>query len=269
MIKYAIITCLFGQYDILKEPEEIDNNAEYICITDRKDLYSNVWNIKYDKDLDNDNLTGIQKSFIIKYHKLFDYVSNDSKYVIRLDASIKIHKSLYDIIKYVDDHNYDCVLMMHPERNNMIYEYDVWESLRNHPHYFKDIFIKKMQDNYFNEFDKGLVETTFQIYKNNDICKKLLKELDICMNHINYSDNNDQCYYTYVLKDFINELKILFVNRQIISSKYMDLCFHYTNDIVYKNHHNARGPKGEFIYDLDTPIYYKLYNKTKKIHYFI
>jgi len=269
LIKYSIVTCLFGNYDILKEPKEIDKNAEYICITDRKDLTSNTWKIIYDEELDNDELLGIQKSFIVKYLKLFDYVSKDSKYIIRLDASIQIHKSLYDIIKYIDDNNFDCALMMHPERNNLIDEYNVWESLRNHNPYFKEKFLQKMNDNYFNEFNKGLIETTLQIYKNNDICKKLFYSLSKCMKTVNFCDNNDQCYYTYVMKDFVNKLNILFINRQIISSKYMDLCFHYTNEVVYKDHNHARGPLGEFIYDLDKPIYYTLYNKTKKIHYFI
>ena len=51
-MKYTILTCLFGDYDTLKDPEEIDEDAIYICITDRKDLQSNVWNIIYDSFYD-------------------------------------------------------------------------------------------------------------------------------------------------------------------------------------------------------------------------
>lgn len=269
MIKYTILTCLFGYYDTLKEPEEIDINAEYICITDRKDLYSNTWKIIYDEELDNDVLTGIQKSFIVKYNKLFNYVSEDSKYVIRLDASIQIHKSLQPIIQYVDENNYDCCLMLHPERSDMIDEYNEWESLRNHNKQFKDIFIRKMSELKFNINHTGLIETTFQIYKINDSVKNLVLSInDIIKETTNYKDNNDQCYYTYILSLYIDLLNILFVNRQIISSDYMDLCFHYSNEIVYKNHEHARGPLGEFIYDKDKPMYHKLLNKTYKIIYF-
>ena len=113
-IKYTVLTFLFGDYDILKEPEEIDNNAEYICITDRTDLQSNVWKFIYDEELNNYEL-GIQKSFCVKYKKIFNYISSESKYVIRLDASIQIHKSLSTIIDYIDHNEYDCTLMIHPE----------------------------------------------------------------------------------------------------------------------------------------------------------
>ena len=269
MIKYSILTCLFGDYDTLKDPEEIDINAEYICITNRTDLQSNVWKIICDEELDNYEL-GIQKSFVVKYKKLFTYINPNSKYVIRLDASIQIHKSLYDIIKYIDNNNYDCCLMLHPERNDMIDEYNEWESLRNHNKKYKDIFIREMSKLKFDINYTGLIETTFQIYKVNEkIIKFLVNDIsDIIERTTNYSDNNDQCYYTYVLSKYIKYLNILYVNRQIISSDYMDLCYHYTNEIVYKDHNHARGPLGEFIYDLDKSINYNILNNKIMIKYF-
>lgn len=268
-IKYTILTCLFGDYDILKEPEETDPNAEYICITNREDLQSNIWKIIIDNDFDdNDNF--LQRSFKVKYDRLFNYISPESKYVIRLDASIIIHQSLYDIIKYIDENNYEMCLMLHTECNDLIDEYNRWESLRNHPKIFKDTFIRKMSDVGFNINNKGLIETTFQIYKTSDKVKNIVKEIsNIIKETSNYNDNNDQCYYTYIMYNHINEVNTLFVNRQIISSKYLDLCYHYSNDIVYKDHTHARGPCGEFEYDLDKPIYYDIFNKIYKVKYFI
>ena len=49
----------------------------------------------------------------------------------------------------------------------------------------------------------------------------------------------------------------------------MDLCFHYTNEIVYKDHNHARGPLGEFIYDLDVPSIHELFGKKYIIKYMI
>jgi hypothetical protein len=79
---------LFNDYDLLREPSEIDENAEYICLTDNKELKSNIWKIFYLPSLDTQKLTGFQKTYIIKYTKLLNYISNESKYVIRVDASI-------------------------------------------------------------------------------------------------------------------------------------------------------------------------------------
>jgi len=269
-IKYTVITSLFGFYDTLKEPEEVDPNAEYICVTDRKDLISNVWKFIYDDTLNDNKLEGIQKAFLFKYKKLFNYISLYSKYVIRLDSSIQIHKSLSDIIQYIDDHNYDCCLMIHPERRDMIDEYNEWQSLRKQDPIYKDIFIRKMSNAGFNINDTGLIETTFQIYKVSDIVKNMVKDIsNIIGETSNYKDNNDQCYYTYILFKYIDNLNILYVNRQIISSDYMDLCFHYGDEIVYKDHIHARGPLGEIIYDLDNEINdYRLYDKNIQIKYF-
>lgn len=267
-MKYSIITCLFGDYDTLKEPEEIDDNAEYICITDRNDLTSNVWKFIYDDELNNYELN-IQKAFVVKYKKLFEYIDPKSEYVIRLDASIQIHKSLYNIVKYINDNNYDCCLMLHPERNDMIDEYNEWGSLRQHNMKFKDIFIREMSKRQFNINYTGLIETTFQIYKVNDKIKFLIEDIsEIIERTTLFCDNNDQCYYTYILSNYIKYLNILYVNRQIISSDYMDLCYHYGNEIVYKDHNNCRGPLGEFIYDLDTPINYKIFDKEVTIKFF-
>ena len=266
-MKYSIVTSLFGYYDTLKEPEGVDPNAEYICITDRDDLTSDVWKIVIDKF--DEDMNGLQKAFTVKYDGLFNYISNDSEYIVRLDASIQIHKSLEPIVKYLKDKNYLCALMLHPERSDMIDEYDTWESLRNHPHAFKETFIKEMQERNFNIHNTGLVETTFQIYRNCDVIRHMIKDIsDIIKKTSNYSDNNDQCYYTYVLSKYIDIIKILFVNRQVISSDFMDLCFHYSDKIVYEDHHHARGPLGEFIYDIDLPMTHKLFGKNRDIHFF-
>ena len=266
-IKYTIITCLFGYYDTLKEPEEVDPNAEYICFTDRTDIVSNVW--KLINVYGDTSYNGLEKSFRLKYRDMFDYVSKDSKYIIRLDASIQIHKSLNDIIKFIDENNYDICIMVHPERNDMIDEYNTWQSLRHQDPKYKDIFIRKMSDLNFNINHTGLIETTCQIYKNNNDVIDFVKEVgNLIEETSNFNDNNDQCYYTYVLSKYIHKFNILYTNRQIISSDYMDLCFHYGNEIVYKDHIHARGPLGEFIYDLDKNLYHTLFNNEIKIKFF-
>ena len=269
-IPYIILTSLFGNYDTLKEPEEYDNYAKYICVTDRTDLTSNIWEFFYIDEFEYNDLSGLQKSFIIKYKKLFElFAAYEAKYVIRLDASIQIHKSLYDIIRLMENNNNNCCLMLHPECNDMIDEYNRWEMLRQHNSKYKDIFITEMINNNFNYKNTGLIETTFQIYKKDPLIRMMISELsDLLERTTNFSDNNDQCYYTYILSKYINYINPLFVNRQIISSDYMDLCYHYTNNIVYNDHQHARGPLGEFIYDLDKPITYKLFNKEYKIKYF-
>ena len=269
-IKYTVLTFLFGDYDILKEPDEYDENAEYICITDRTDLRSNVWKFIYDEDLNQYDI-GIQKSFCVKYKKIFNYISPESKYVIRLDASIKIYKSLRPIIEYIDNNECECALMIHPERRNLIDEYNRWITLRNQDPIYQNIFFNKMYEIGFNLFDTGLIETTAQIYKVCDKVKNMVNDIsNIIEETSNFCDNNDQCYYTYVLSKYIDDLNILYINRQFISSDYLDLCHHYTDTPVYKNHINPYSEEDKlYLYDLNNPIkHYNLLGHDISIKYF-
>ena len=47
-MKYSILTCIFGDYEILREPWNPDPECEYVCVTDRKDLdEKGIWKIKH------------------------------------------------------------------------------------------------------------------------------------------------------------------------------------------------------------------------------
>lgn len=241
-MKYTILTFLFGDYDTFKEPEEVDPEATYICVTDRKDLTSNVWNIIYEPTLDTDEFTGIQKSFYIKYHAWKNYIQAESKYLVRLDMSIQIHKSLQPIIQYMDLNDYDCLLQYHNTRTDMLDEYNAWIRERaNYNPKYKDIFIRKLSEEGYNFNIPGLLGTTIQIYKITPDVIKFVDEVDKLINETsNYQDNNDQCYFTYAYSHH-RYLKTIFTNTQIIASNYMDYCYHGTNDPVFPNHFNSEG----------------------------
>jgi hypothetical protein len=47
MEKYAVITFMFNNYDLLREPLVVDDNFDYYCLTDDKQLTSNIWKCIY------------------------------------------------------------------------------------------------------------------------------------------------------------------------------------------------------------------------------
>ena len=64
MKKYAVVTFLFNHYDLLREPIMVDEKVDYYCLTDDKNLKSNVWQIIYLEKMDTDKLTGVQKTYM-------------------------------------------------------------------------------------------------------------------------------------------------------------------------------------------------------------
>lgn len=115
MKKYAVITFLFNHYDILREPLVIDENAEYYCLTDDKELVSDNWKCIYIDDFNTDELTGIQKTYMCKY-SFYKYIPNEYKYYITIDGSIEVADKLTPIIEYAENNGFDIGLSMHPTR---------------------------------------------------------------------------------------------------------------------------------------------------------
>lgn len=95
--KILIYTALFGNYDELLEPEVIDKNCDYICITDNKQLKSIKWKIQY---LDNiDNPVELNRMYKMLPHRFF----SEYDYALYVDSNIKLNKSPLKIINaYMD-----------------------------------------------------------------------------------------------------------------------------------------------------------------------
>ena len=51
MAKYSILCYIINNYENVKEVIEKDPNAEYILVTDDKNLKSSTWNVVYDESL--------------------------------------------------------------------------------------------------------------------------------------------------------------------------------------------------------------------------
>ena len=167
-IKYSVVTTNFNNYEILRDPLETDDNAEYICLTDNKDLKSNIWNIIYLKEFDNNTFSGFQKTYMAKY-SIFKYISSDSKYVIEINGAILIKKSLNKIINYYNDNNYDLGIAIHPDRNDLLLEYDAWERIRHVDQKYKKKFIEYINKHPHPDLELkncGLLEWAIKIYKN-------------------------------------------------------------------------------------------------------
>lgn len=232
MKKYAIVTFMFNNYDLLREPLVVDENIDYYCLTDDKQLKSNVWKCIYIPEFDTDKLTGVQKTYMAKY-SFTKYIQNNYEYFITIDASIKIINELSSLIDFMEKNNYDIGLSMHPSSKTWNSEYNAWIQTRGLDEKYKEIFMKVSEKYGFDiNSETGLIECTMKIYKNVKLVNDFINDVyNILLKENNFADKNDQCYLTLIFNFYKNKLNTLFFSRQLYSnSKYFNSFYHKTEN---------------------------------------
>ena len=71
MPKYTIISYCFGNYDILREPEHVDPDAEYVYVTD-KEIPSKNWKVIVDPVLSKKD--PLYATYYVRHHP-FEFAS--------------------------------------------------------------------------------------------------------------------------------------------------------------------------------------------------
>lgn len=253
-MKYCVVTYIFNNYEILKDPLEVDPDCDYYCITDDSTLKdTDIYKIIYVKDLDTDKLTGVQKMVIAKY-RFHLYIPNADQYdyFIRLDGSLLIYKSLRPIIDYLRKGKYDISIAPHYKRNNYVEEYNTWIAARNlNPAYYSQ-FLVAISDSSYNYKVAGLVETTLQIYRN---CKEIYNFFDDLHAtlglYMNFEDSNEQCWFTFMLYKYFDKLRINYHHPTLYRySDYMAVCNHGSLNL----YHDRPVPFPEFYMFFNKPI---------------
>lgn len=116
----SVLTYSFGKNtDSLRDPLVVDSDTEYICVTDNRELKSNVWhfvyqdfpNVKYNRD----------KVVLVKFNP-FRFINTESVCVI--DSTLEIKKSLKGLFELLNES--DLIFKKHPLRNSLGEELPMW-----------------------------------------------------------------------------------------------------------------------------------------------
>lgn len=219
MNKNVCYTCIFGNYEKIKDPKYISSNFDYICFTDNENLKSEKWKIIYVNNLNNIELKKRNRCLKALPH----IILSNYEYSIYIDGSLQILDDL-NIIKDNICKEHKLYTFKHPVRNCSYQEF--FGCL-----YYKKDDPKRMYEQllkYFSEgfpFNYGLAETCILCrYHNDDICKNIM---NTWWNEINNHSNRDQLSLYYSLwknnaKDYIH----LFNDSEM---KYIIKCFDYHN----------------------------------------
>ena len=231
MKKYSVLTYNFNDYEIMREPREIDPECEYIYVTDNPKYkeQTKVWKVIVDKDLEG--LSVFDKCYSVRFN-LFKYVT--TPVCIYMDGSVQVYKPLTKLYNDFMNSGNDLGLIIHPLRYSIPKEYAIWQSIRNYPAANAEKCMKAMSAMGYDFNYKGLYEMTVRIVKNTErnklidqSCFELLKKLGTK----DKIERLDQTVYSFLLNQEFNDTKVFPMSEQIIHSDYMKWCIHKTDKI--------------------------------------
>lgn len=217
--KYSIYTWVFD--NILPTVSDIDPNAEYIVITDNKDLRNNskqnIWNIIYEKSLKT--MDEYEKILYCISHP-FKYCNNDI--VIKLDSKIQFEKHPTFILQhYIYKHN-NISFIANSKYSNI-------------NEYYKNLYNSENTDknNIINELAKLKqlnVDLNAHLYKHDFIIQSKNKD-NKNLNNLVYAlglylkDFNIpiDILFSYIVNKFFNNLQILILKEDILDSPYFKI----------------------------------------------
>ena len=221
----------FNDYEIMREPKEVDPECEYIYVTDNP-KYQNetkVWKVIVDKDLDK-LPSAFDKVFTVRYNP-FKYCTTDT--VIEMDGSIQIYKKLDQLYNDFTASGCELGVIVHPLRFSITKEYEIWKMCRKYPEEQKQKCLKAMTAMGYDFNYKGLYEITVRIVKKTDRNKmideatfELLKKLGG-----DKIDRLDQPVYSFLLNHLYSDTSVFPMSEQIIHSDYMKWCLHRKKNV--------------------------------------
>jgi hypothetical protein len=241
MYKYSVLTFVFGTYECLREVGEIDNEVEYICVTDNKNLKSNTWKVIVDEDLNGKGV--FDKCFSVRYNP-FKYCTTDI--CVRVDGSIKIHKSITPIVDDFIKSGDDVCFLLHPYRDYIPLEYKVWEVYRGFPMDKIKEHITLFNNIGYDFNKKGFIQLNFSIVKRNKInddINRMTYAFQKLFGNEKDIDRLDQMTITVVLDRFFPNVKVYGVSEKLLHSEYMTWCGHNSNaEIIFNEEHMIKEP---------------------------
>lgn len=250
--KYSVVTAIFGNYDILRQPLIIDPDCEYICITDNLNLLltnNTSWKVIVTNDI---NVLRIddprQKTYYVRYH-MFDFCNTE--YAIWLDASMEIGKPLQPFIKQLEYSGYDIGLEVYTHVfDTMDKNLGLWHNVS--AEYFDPIIEKTRKwltkINYDMNY-KGLFVATIRVCKNTELNRQLDNDVYALLKEMGDNYYFDEIIFSVIANTkYSNILKVYPIHGDITCSDYIFAHEHGSTKTRYRTksemliYNNNRAP---------------------------
>lgn len=228
-MRYTVLTYIFGNYEKVHEILEKDSEAEYLLITDNKELKSNTWEVIYDP---MPSYSLFRKCYEVRFHP-FRYAH--TSVVVRVDGSMEIRKSLRPLIDKFESESYERCFMLHPHRNTMPDEYAAWITTRGYDTAQANKIMSIMQSMGYSMQYKGLIEAGFEIVRDlpiNHRINDLVFGMHLLVGPNGNIERVDQTLLSFVVQRFFEGIKLLLVSERIITD----------GNFIQHYHHNTTLP---------------------------
>lgn len=229
---YTVLSYNFNDYEIIREPLEIDPLCDYVYVTDdpKYSKQTKVWRVVVDDSLKD--LSAFDKCYRVRFN-LFKYAT--TPVCIYIDGSVRINKSLRKLYNAFIDSNAAIGLNIHPSRDNVLDEYATWVKVRGYDVYQRDKCLCLMKVAGYDPTYKGLYQGTLRICKNTELNRHLdsfVYKTLVKLGSWGIIERLDQTIYSFILNKFFNPIPIFPVSTQVIQSDYCSWCVH-GNDTVH------------------------------------
>ena len=226
MPKYSILSCIFSNYEMVREIPNPNPDIEYIMVTDNPDLKSETWNILYYPEL-LDYPEGPDRWAYVRYHP-FEFVNTNI--CLYIDGSIQVKADPIEVLDYFADMPWEYGTLQNTIVNDIRSEVDRWAYFGYYGFSKEDaIRVKQYLDNagYRSE---GLLQSTIIIYKNTKLTHAINDHTWTTMflwGKGGQADRINQTALTYaVYKMAYNEPRFILMHNRFLFCKWFEYCYH-------------------------------------------
>lgn len=232
--RYTIITCNFGNYEIVREVKNPLQDVEYIYITDDPNLTSETWNVIYDETY---NSYQFPFDKVIKFRsKCLEYCNSDI--CIRIDGSINIcGVSFENTINEFNKCGSDISFILSPIMGNISTEIMGWLTINRISEEEANEFYNFVSNKHHSyDFCENSICTTGLVIQRNNTLNRRINQVQFDTlerikeyNNVNHYYRIDQVVFTYVINEYFRDIKVLPLHYHHIFNENTFLCFHNTN----------------------------------------
>lgn len=237
-MRYTVLTYIFNGYERVHEVRKKDPDADYVLVTDDPHLTSETWRVVCDP---MPRFSPFAKCYQVRFHP-FRYA--DTPIIVRVDGSIGINKSLKPIVDKFERGKYDRCLMIHPHRNTLPSEYDMWVKTRNYPRQQADKCMRALQRMGYDLEQKGIYQGCFEVLRDNRTNTDIndLTFALLCLLGTGSIERIDQTITSAIINRFYGNMKVLPVSEDIITDGDLMTWYFHNSDKAIPQKMNLIAP---------------------------
>lgn len=217
---FTVLTYIINGYEKVHHINKKSSRAEYILVTDDRNIKSDEWEVIY---VDNPYDDPFELCYQIRFNP-FKYCNTDI--CIRIDGSMGIDGDLDRMVDKFNEGGYDLCVMAHPTRNTMYDEYVAWCQYRGYDvkQANKCLTYMNVMEGYDVKKIKGLYQFNFMIMRNNRMNENWMRMTYSTLKYLAADDKMiervDQTIGSFILNKYFNNSKVMVVSEKICDGSY-------------------------------------------------